>query len=127
MFGSSTNSLSFVNNGNYLGLIGDGLGSSYVTYWNSFIVRSYPPNGVMPSVTIAGENPPSAVPSGITQYIQVTITNSQSVNTANPYNQMVNWPSSQYSSIESSTMSNIEWFYSDGITLFGKRLLSSTY
>lgn len=114
VFGSAANSLSVSNNGNYVGLIGDGLGSSYVTYWNSFIIRSYPPNGVMPSVTIAGEVVPSAVPSGITQYVQVTITNSQSVNTANPYNQMVNWPSSQYTSIESSTMSNVEWFYSDG-------------
>jgi flagellin-like protein len=42
----------YANNGNYLGLIGDGLGSSYITYWNGVVVRAYPPNGVMPSVSL---------------------------------------------------------------------------
>jgi len=41
----------YVNNGNYIGLVGDALGSSYVTYWQGIIVRAYPPNGVMPSVS----------------------------------------------------------------------------
>ncbi len=40
----------FSENGNYIGLVGDGLGSSYITYWNGIITRAYPPNGVMPSV-----------------------------------------------------------------------------
>lgn len=48
--GTLTNSgFSIANNGDYIGLIGDGLGSSYITYWNGFIIRKYPPNGVMPS------------------------------------------------------------------------------
>ena len=34
--------------GNYIGLVGDGLGSSYITYWNGIIIRAYPPNGMMP-------------------------------------------------------------------------------
>ncbi|MGC8479084.1 MAG: hypothetical protein ACP5M9_00215 [Candidatus Micrarchaeia archaeon] len=40
---------SVTNNGDYIGLVGDGLGSSYITYWNGMIIRAYPPNGVMPS------------------------------------------------------------------------------
>ena len=52
-FGTVTSSSSFSvkNKGNYLGLVGDALGSSYITYWNGFIVRAYPPKGVMPSVS----------------------------------------------------------------------------
>ena len=36
--------------GSYVGLVGDGLGAGYVTYWNGIIVRAYPPGGVMPAV-----------------------------------------------------------------------------
>ena len=49
---------SITNNGDYIGLIGDGLGSSYLTYWNGFIIRKYPPNGVMPSALFG--NPQSS-------------------------------------------------------------------
>jgi len=42
----------YANNGNYLGLVGDGLGSTFITYWNGIIVRAYPPNGVMPSASL---------------------------------------------------------------------------
>jgi len=55
-FGTATSSSAFsiANKGNYLGLVGDALGGSYITYWNGFIVRAYPPNGVMPSVSFGG-------------------------------------------------------------------------
>ncbi len=46
--GTLTNSRTLSNNGNYLGLVGDGLGSTYITYWDGFIVRAYPPAGSMP-------------------------------------------------------------------------------
>ncbi len=48
-FGTLANTYTTLNNGNYIGLVGDGLGSSFVTYWNSMIIRALPPNGVMPS------------------------------------------------------------------------------
>ncbi|MGC8571822.1 MAG: hypothetical protein ACP5LH_00875 [Candidatus Micrarchaeia archaeon] len=41
----------YTNNGNYIGIIGDALGSSYITYWQGIIVRAYPPNGIMPSAS----------------------------------------------------------------------------
>ena len=44
-----SNQYTVANNGNYLGLIGDGAGSSYISYWNGIIIRALPPNGVMPS------------------------------------------------------------------------------
>ncbi len=49
VFGQLANTFNIADNGNYLGLVGDGLGSSYITYWNGFVVRAYPPNGVMPT------------------------------------------------------------------------------
>ena len=42
--------------GSYIGLVGDALGSSYHTYWNGIIIRDYPANGVMPTVTFANVN-----------------------------------------------------------------------
>ena len=46
-----SNTYTVSNNGNYLGLIGDADGTSD-EYWNGIIVRAYPPDGVMPSVTL---------------------------------------------------------------------------
>lgn len=51
ILGSSANSLSIANDGNYLGIIGDALGATYVSYWNGLIIRLLPPNGVSPSVS----------------------------------------------------------------------------
>lgn len=39
--------------GGYLGLVGDGLGGSFTTYWQGIIARAYPPNGVDPTVSLA--------------------------------------------------------------------------
>ena len=50
--GTEANAYTFTNNGNYLGLVGDALGSTYITYWNGFVIRAYPPSGVMPIVLI---------------------------------------------------------------------------
>ena len=52
--GTLANNLSITNYGNYVGLVGDALGSSYVTYWNGFILRYYPPNGVLPNASFGG-------------------------------------------------------------------------
>lgn len=49
--GTFANSLAISNMGNYIGLVGDGLGNSFITYWDGFIVRYYPPNGVSPTVS----------------------------------------------------------------------------
>ena len=46
-----SNTYTVSNNGNYLGLIGD-YGGTSDEYWNGVIVRAYPPDGVMPSVTL---------------------------------------------------------------------------
>ena len=46
-----SNIYSISNNGNYLGLIGDGAGSGSFSYWNGIIIRNYPPSGVMPTQT----------------------------------------------------------------------------
>jgi hypothetical protein len=44
--GTAANTMSITNNGNYLGLIGDALGASYVSYWNGLVIRDLPPGGV---------------------------------------------------------------------------------
>ncbi|MCW1292704.1 MAG: hypothetical protein OH340_02495, partial [Candidatus Parvarchaeota archaeon] len=46
-----SNTYTVTNNGNYFGLVGDQQGNSY-EYWNGIIIRAYPPNGIMPSVSI---------------------------------------------------------------------------
>ncbi|MGC8533631.1 MAG: LamG-like jellyroll fold domain-containing protein [Candidatus Parvarchaeum sp.] len=51
-----SNTYTVSDNGNYLGLVGDGGGSSD-EYWNGLIIRAYPPNGVMPSVTFGPVQP----------------------------------------------------------------------
>jgi hypothetical protein len=48
--GTPANTLSIVNNGNYLGIIGDALGSTHISYWNGLIIRLLPPNGISPTV-----------------------------------------------------------------------------
>ena len=37
--------------GSYIGLVGDALGASSITYWNGVLIRVYPPNGIMPTST----------------------------------------------------------------------------
>jgi hypothetical protein len=49
--GTLANTLSVSNKGNYLGLVGDALGASYISYWNGIILRYLPPNGVAPSIS----------------------------------------------------------------------------
>jgi len=46
-----SNQYTVTNNGNYLGLVGDGFGSSYISYWNGIIIRALPPNNVMPTTS----------------------------------------------------------------------------
>jgi hypothetical protein len=67
--GTKANQLSYTNNGNYIGLVGDALGSSYITYWNGMIIRAYPPNGVMPTYSIGSVVNTNGIPSlAITPY-----------------------------------------------------------
>ncbi len=51
-----SNTYTVSNNGNYLGLVGDGADGGD-EYWNGLIIRAYPPNGVMPSVTFGPVQP----------------------------------------------------------------------
>ncbi len=45
-----SNSYTISNNGDYLGLVSD-IGGGYL-YWSGIIIRAYPPNGVMPTITL---------------------------------------------------------------------------
>ncbi|MCW1302098.1 MAG: hypothetical protein QXX36_00455 [Candidatus Rehaiarchaeum fermentans] len=47
-----SNSYTVTDAGNYLGLVGDAANGATTQYWNGIIIRAYPPNGVMPSVSI---------------------------------------------------------------------------
>jgi hypothetical protein len=62
--GTLANKLTVSNNGNYLGLVGDALGATYVTYWNGFIVRYYPSAGIFPTISFG-----SPVASAITENV----------------------------------------------------------
>ena len=64
VYGSNAANLYTITvNGNYIGLVGDGAGATDITYWNGFVARAYPPNGVMPEASFTNV---SAVPSGCT-------------------------------------------------------------
>ena len=56
------------------------------------------------------------IPSGILYYVPITITNSQSIATPNPYQQMIQFNISQYSSylIYNYSFANFEFFYANG-------------
>ena len=93
-YGTATSSSAFTvaDDGNYIGLIGDALGSSYITYWNGMIIRTYPPNGVMPYATfgsIASSNLPvltfqsNPAEYGTTDTITATATTGDSVEIEN--------------------------------------------
>ncbi len=60
---------------------------------------------------------PHNVPAGIVQWVQVNIDNSAPISTPNPYQQMIKWPSSEFSPSEASNLDNIEWFYTNGAVI----------
>ena len=65
----------------------------------------------------AGGTPASApqnIPTGVTNYVPVTLTNSNSYTTTNPFEQLVVFDSNSYSSYEASNLQNVEWFLTSG-------------
>jgi len=94
-------------------LFGAGTGGhpAYIyIYWA--LIRAYPPNGVMPSVSVA----PASLPSGIIEYVPITLTNSQSSATPAPFQQMINITESSFSSYinYNNNFANFEYFYANG-------------
>ncbi len=67
--------------------------------------------GTVAGTSIAGK------PSALTNYIPVTITNTQSTSTPQPFQQMVNASSSVYSSYAASNLQNVEFFYYNGTVI----------
>jgi hypothetical protein len=101
----------YTNIPSYSPSIGIGLEENYVsTSVNVSWVRtrSYPPNGVMPTVII-----PDA-PLGIVYSVPVVLNNTQSVATPAPFQQMIGVDSAAYSNYESLNLQNVEFFYADG-------------
>ncbi len=50
--GTLANTLAVSNDGDYVGLVGDALGATYISYWNGIIIRYLPPAGVAPSISL---------------------------------------------------------------------------
>jgi hypothetical protein len=67
--------------------------------------------GTVAGTSIAGK------PSALTNYIPVTITNTQSTSTPQPFQQMVNASSSVYSTYAASNLQNVEFFYYNGTVI----------
>jgi len=70
--------------------------------------RAYPPSGVMPSVSVG------SFTSGSLSYVPITITNNQGSATPNPFQQMVTWNPSTYSSYEATNLGNIRFCADSG-------------
>lgn len=82
-------------------------------------VLALPPNGVMPNATLGALQPSSSasgitIPKGILYYLPITIENGQSVQTQDPYQQMIIVNSSLYAKYEAPNLQNIEFFYANG-------------
>ena len=83
-----SNNYSVTDNGNYLGFVGDAASSTSTQYMNGLIIRSYPPNGVMP-YSIQGNAFPTSSPSTCTISLNQNSINfgpvnpSSSINTIN--------------------------------------------
>src|SRR4029077_18723576 len=54
------------------------------------------------------------VPTGVLQYVPITITNSQSSPTPVPFQQLVTVNSASYASYEAPKLQNMEFFYANG-------------
>jgi thermopsin len=75
---------------------------------------------VTASITVATQViPPSPVilPSGILDWVPITLTNNQPSATASPFQQMIQVDSAYYSQYEASNLQNVEFFYSNGVVI----------
>ena len=90
--------------------------SGYTTYYALARIRSYPPNGAMPTVTTGTVTGPM-LPSGIVYSIPITLTNSQG--SAFPANAQIMLPlnSATYFQYEAGNLDNIEFFYANGTVI----------
>ena len=57
---------------------------------------------------------PITTPTGILEYVPITLTNSQSAGVPNPFQQMITVNSLEYQTYEASNLQNIEFFYANG-------------
>ena len=73
----------------------------------------------MPTVNFGGaiQPPPTSTPAGIVYSVPITLTNTQSVATQDPFQQMITVDSAAYSSYEASNLQNIEFYDSNGAVL----------
>ena len=60
------------------------------------------------------EDDPVTTPSGILEYVPITLANSQSTGVPNPFQQMITVNSLSYQAYEASNLQNIEFFYANG-------------
>ena len=70
-------------------------------------------SGFTPTNSGLGSTVPDT-PVGVEYYVPVTITNSQSQSTENPFNQMVSVDSNSFSNYESPNLGNVMWFTMTG-------------
>ena len=100
--------------------LSSGVGKSTYTYqagslssgkYSSFyaVDKTYNVNGTPQTLTVTSGTPPT----GIKYYVPITITNSQSLSTQAPFQQMINITESSYSSYISynKSFANFEYFY----------------
>ena len=99
-------------NGSLTGYVNDGTIASGSTTLNAITPPSGSNNQASLTGTLYGTEGTTyySAPSNIVYGVPVTLTNSASSATPNPYNQIVTVDSNTYSGYESSDLSNVEWF-----------------
>ncbi len=123
-YGSATASTATSNTPNYfeVGSVG---GASVLLYWTRS--RVYPPNGIMPGITVSGINGAStsttststtsttSTSTTTTHYLYVTLQNSQGSATNTIFQQMVYFNAISYNSYESAGLGNVRFYNSNAL------------
>ncbi len=111
VLGAPVSKMNMSYKGGYVGLVGDAAGSTQVTYWNNIILRKYPPNGVMPSVTV-GTSSSSCGNSTykIAYCAQLNITNLQKSQMLPGTQVNLTLNATEYKAVESGNLQNV-FFY----------------
>ncbi|MCX6654844.1 MAG: hypothetical protein NTY03_06950, partial [Candidatus Bathyarchaeota archaeon] len=83
-----------------------------------FRLRAYPPSNVMPTASFDSVSDPSSIPSGVLNFVPITITNSQSTAIAGGSQIMVNMNWANYASYLDNHVDNYVFFTSSGSLLY---------
>ncbi len=104
---STSSTVTIGNYGIYIGQSNFGTGSNVFSWAR---MRAVPPSGVMPSASLGALSLP------VYAWLPITLTNSQTSTTPNPFQIEITWNPSSYSSDEATNLGNIRFYSNSAFT-----------